>query len=105
MAEYDLHHAVLLANLILDRAVTLHTGCEQLSVLLERLGMARIEPYRAISEAAETNLRPPAIPYSRHHQSSEEDYARNTEEFAAFNRAQHDVFAACRALVQQFGEA
>ena len=61
MAQNDSHHAVLIANLILDQAMSISNGCEKLSQLLHRLGVDHEPPYLAITRVR-ANFREPRIP-------------------------------------------
>jgi hypothetical protein len=101
MPEYDAHHAVLTANLILDKAVWLHAGCQQLRVLLQRLDVDH-QSYSAIATvSSKTTFRPPLFLLKL---GNKEARAKKAEEMSAYLRIQDDVFAECRTLVQKFGK-
>ena len=103
MPQYDAHHAVLTANLILDKAVSLHAGCQQLKVLLQRLGVDHEQSYAAITTVnSKTTFRPPLI-LSKY--GNKKARAKKAEEMSAYLRIQDDVFAECRALVHKFGKS
>jgi hypothetical protein len=102
MSEYDAHHAVLTANLILDQSVTIHTGCQQLKVLLQRLGINQEQSYSAITKVgSKTTFQRPGIPYGY----PKDARAKKAEEVSAYVHIQDEVFAECRALIQKFNKS
>ena len=101
MSQYDAHHAVLTANLILDKSVSLHIGCQQLASLLQRLGLDQEPSYTAIATvSSRTTFGMPLIPKSL----DKEARAKRAEEISAYLRIQDDVFAECRDLVKKYGK-
>ena len=97
MPQHDSHHAALTAKLILDKAVSLHTGCQQLHVLLQRLGVDHFPAITAVGSNAD--FKQP--PFRR--AGSKEERAKTAEEYSAYTRIQEDVFAECRMLIQKLG--
>jgi hypothetical protein len=101
----DAQLAALVANLILDQAISISAGCQQLQRLLRDLGADRDESYVIITRLdCERDYRMPMIPDHPKYGNTEVRVKKG-EEIDAYCQLKEEIFAACRAIVRRYGKS
>jgi hypothetical protein len=105
MAETDVQQAVRGARSILDGPTPLFLGCKQLQGPIMNMGIDREEPFVTIIGVNSETDEYPVYPQERTTWNAQWLAEKDTKLAAYLPKIQEHIFAACRAIIDRFGDS